>query len=108
MSRTATPKEHSAVLAAITAHDASQPFVTHVQLADALIWLKDELIRTIAPGAVQKEYLGKSALSRLFKISMHAVNRVIDANRIAYKRKPGGALVYKVTDFENAYKANNA
>jgi hypothetical protein len=95
------------VLTAICQHDTSAPFITPTQFVDGLIWLRRELLKTMAPFAVRKEYESKSALCRMFQTSMYTVDKVLRASRIQYKMRTNGQRLYKVDDFENALKANN-
>ncbi len=95
---------HADCLAAITAHDVST-IVTPSQLADGLVWLRNELIKVVAPFAVRKEYESKSGIARMFRISMYAVENTIKASRISYKKTSTGKTLYSTTDFEKALKA---
>lgn len=94
------------VLAALTSHDSST-IVTPTQLADGLVWLRNELVKIVAPFAVRKEYETKSGISRMFRISMYAVENVIRTARIAYKKTSTGKYLYSTTDFEKAYKSKS-
>lgn len=95
-------------LSAVTSHDAQSPILTPAQYVDGLMWLRNEIIKTMAPFAVRKEYESKSALCRMFQVSQHTVNKVLRVSRIETRKRSNGQLLYNTRDFELAFKANQA
>lgn len=93
---------------AVTAHDAQSTVLTPAQYVDGLMWLRNEIIKTMAPFAVRKEFESKSALCRMFQVSAHTVNKVLKASRIEIRKRSNGQLLYNTRDFELAFKANQA
>lgn len=91
-------------MSAITEHDHST-VVTPTQLADGLLWLRNELIKAVAPFAVRKDYETKANLARMFQLSLYAVERLITETRIRYKTTASGKTYYNTDDFESAYKS---
>lgn len=93
-------------LNALTAHDRTSPFVTPEMMADALMWLRDEVVKVAVPDK-RRDYEPISRLTRIFQVTQYRAKQVISKSRIGYNITSSGKRVYSVKDFELALKANN-